>query len=220
MPEVELKLKPSNEEIAAVSRDYPDVEFQLLDSYRIKEETLMSVLFEIQTTNPVSVVESFDEMTELHSYEILHTGETVVLIRCLIDEPAPSHAARASNNLVKPPLVLRNGWIFATFTASDENISQFKDELESAGVTYRVISIGQPSDPIDRLTKRQREVLDEAVDRGYYETPRECSITELAIGLGVTKGTMSRVLHRAESTIIKDVIYNYINQLNKTILYI
>ncbi|WP_248910551.1 helix-turn-helix domain-containing protein [Halocatena marina] len=208
MPEVELKLKPSNEDIAAVSRDHPDIEFQLLDSYRIEEGALMSVLFEIQTMNPVSLVESFDELTELHSYEILHTGETVVLIRCLIDEPAPSRAARASNNLVKTPLVLHDGWIFATFTASDENISQFKDELESAGVTYQVISIGSPSDPIDRLTKRQREVLDEAVDRGYYETPRECSITELATGLEVTKGTVSRVLHRAESTIIKNIVYS------------
>ncbi|MFB9804505.1 helix-turn-helix domain-containing protein [Haladaptatus pallidirubidus] len=38
---------------------------------------------------------------------------------------------------------------------------------------------------------------------GYYDTPRECSLTELATSLDVTKGSLSRVLHRAEGRIIK-----------------
>ncbi len=206
MPDVEMKIKPSHAEIAAVSCDYPEDEFLILDSQMIEEGTRMHVLYEVRTTDPASVIQSFDDVTEFHSYEVLHTGEKVVLIRCLIDEPAPARAARSSNNLVSSPLILRNGWIFATFTASDEDLSLFKDELESASVTYQVVSITSSSDPIDRLTERQREVLNEAVDRGYYETPRECSITDLATELGVTKGTVSRVLHRAEGSIITEFV--------------
>lgn len=207
MPDVEMRIKPSHEEIVAVSRNHPDDEFLILDSHLAEEESLMRVLYEIRTPDPAAIVESFDDMTELHSYEVLHSGEEILLIRCLLDEPAPARAARSSNNLVTSPLILRDGWIFATFTTSDEDISRFKDELDSAGVTYQVVSITPSSDPIDHLTKRQQEVLNEAVNRGYYETPRECSITALATELGVTKGTVSRVLHRAEGTIITEFVF-------------
>lgn len=206
MPDVKLKIKPSHGEIAAVSRDYPEDEFLILDSQLIGKGKRMQVLYEIRTTNADSVVQSFDDVTELHSHEVLHRGEKVVLIRCLIDEPAPSRAARSSNNLLNSPLVLQDGWIFASFTTSDEGLSRFKDGLESAGVTYQVVSITSSSDPVDRLTDRQKEVLTEAVDRGYYKTPRECTITDLATELDVTKGTVSRVLHRAEGTIVTEFV--------------
>lgn len=200
MPHVRMKIEPSHEEIAAVSCDHPDAEFLILDSHTIEGETF--VLYEVRTMDPASIIHSFDDVTGLHSYEVLHTGETMVLVRFVIDEPAPSRAARSSGTLLTSPLVLRDGWLFVAFTTSNEALSRFKDELESTAVTHQIVSITPSSDPMDSLTERQREVLEEAVDRGYYETPRECSITDLATDLGVTKGTVSRVLHRAEGTII------------------
>lgn len=204
MPDVKIQLKPSHRGLAAVSRDHPDDEFLILDSHVTNEG--IHILYEVRTTNPVSVVQSFDDMTDFHSYEVLHIGEKMVLVRCLIDEPVPFRAARASGNLARKPLTLRNGWITATFTTSDEGLSRYKSELESAGVSYRIVSKTPSSDPIDILTERQWEVIVEAVDQGYYETPRECSITDLAADLEVTKGTMSRVLHRAEGSIIKEFV--------------
>lgn len=206
MPDVELKVEPSHGELAALSRERPADEFLIRDSQVNEEGECMQILYEIRTPNPDSVVQAFDDMTTLHSYKVLHRGEMMVLIRCSIDEPQPARAARSSNNLVSSPLILRDGWIFATFTTSNEDLSRFKDRLESTGVTYQVMSITPSTDPIDRLTKRQREVLNTAVDHGYYETPRECTITDLATELGVTKGTVSRVLHRAEGTIITEFI--------------
>lgn len=204
MPDVTMKLKPSHEGLAAVSRDHPDDEFLILDSHVTTEGIL--ILYEIRTTNPASVVQSFDGMTDLHSYEILHTGEKIVLVRCQIDEPAPFRAARSSGNLARGPLTVHNGWITVTFTTSNEVLARYKDELESADVSYQIVSKTSSSDPVDLLTERQWEVIVEAVDRGYYETPRECSLTDLATDLRVTKGTMSRVLHRAEGSIIKEFV--------------
>ena len=42
-----------------------------------------------------------------------------------------------------------------------------------------------------------------AVDHGYYDTPRACSLTELAEEVGIAKSTCSETLHRAEETMIK-----------------
>jgi predicted DNA binding protein len=46
-------------------------------------------------------------------------------------------------------------------------------------------------------------VLLTAVECGYYDTPRECSLTELAGELGVAKSTCSETLHRIEEVVVK-----------------
>jgi len=56
------------------------------------------------------------------------------------------------------------------------------------------------------LTDRQRELLLAAVDAGYYDTPRECSLTDLATELDMAKSTVSETLHRAEGTIIEEFV--------------
>jgi hypothetical protein len=38
---------------------------------------------------------------------------------------------------------------------------------------------------------------------GYYDTPRDCPLTELADELEIAKSTCSGTLHRAEETIVK-----------------
>jgi predicted DNA binding protein len=53
------------------------------------------------------------------------------------------------------------------------------------------------------LTERQQGLVRTAVDAGYYNTPRECTLTELAERLGIAKSTRSGALHRAEGAVIK-----------------
>jgi predicted DNA binding protein len=60
--------------------------------------------------------------------------------------------------------------------------------------------------PGGSLTERQREVLFEAVDRGYYDVPRETTLTEVADRVGIAKSTCSEVLQRVERTIVREFV--------------
>ena len=62
----------------------------------------------------------------------------------------------------------------------------------------RAVDASRPENP---LTDRQLEVFRTALEAGYYDVPREATLTDVASALGVTKSTCSGVLHRAESTI-------------------
>jgi predicted DNA binding protein len=53
------------------------------------------------------------------------------------------------------------------------------------------------------LSDKQRELVRAAVEKGYYDTPRTSSLTELAEEVGIAKSTCSETLHRAEETMIK-----------------
>ncbi|QLD90346.1 helix-turn-helix domain-containing protein [Natronomonas salina] len=52
------------------------------------------------------------------------------------------------------------------------------------------------------LSNRQRETLETAVSEGYYETPREATIEDIAAEMGCAHSTAAESLQRAESKII------------------
>ena len=52
---------------------------------------------------------------------------------------------------------------------------------------------------LSTLTETERETAAMAVSSGYYETPRETSVGELAAGLDITKSAMSQRLSSIES---------------------
>jgi predicted DNA binding protein len=55
---------------------------------------------------------------------------------------------------------------------------------------------------IDLLPKRQRVVLDKAIELGYYDRPRGCTQRDIANSLDIKQATVSEHLQSAEATII------------------
>ncbi|WP_330633352.1 helix-turn-helix domain-containing protein [Halocatena halophila] len=161
------------------------------------------VALEAPTETRQDVLRYFDA-TPL-SYDVLHTDEQSIVIQYAMGTiPPPVRAILASGTLLQFPVSLRDGWLTFALTSSHDRLSRLKAEFEKAGFTYEVISVTQSTQPTDLVTDRQREFMLAALKHGYYDTPRECSLTELAAELAVGKSTASRVLHSAEETIIKE----------------
>jgi len=53
------------------------------------------------------------------------------------------------------------------------------------------------------LSQKERDTLRAAIDHGYYETPREVTVNELADRLNVPQSTVSYRLRQAEATLAK-----------------
>lgn len=60
-------------------------------------------------------------------------------------------------------------------------------------------------DPIERMTDRQRTVLDIAVREGYFESPRQATLRDLAEELNIAPGTIAEHLQRIESTVMRSL---------------
>lgn len=202
MPRAKLKAKiPGGP--AALSAQHPDDEFRILASHPT-EDGLLAIL-EVQTSDTEMLVRDLAEASWLTSYELLHADEQTLLVQYSLPFiPPPYRALLASENLPRFPLTIRNGWVISDITTSHERLSRLKDEIDATGLTYEIVSVTQSTDPTDLLTDRQRRFMTEAIDRGYYDTPRECSLTDLAKEIDVSKSTASVVVHSAEETIIKE----------------
>ncbi|WP_303659920.1 helix-turn-helix domain-containing protein [Haladaptatus halobius] len=208
MPRARVKFKPPGKALGGpfrLSTECPNDEFRILSAYPTEQGLL--VVLEATMTNPAVVFDLFEgaPKSRVSSYEVLHADEETVLLQFQLPfVPPPYRALLSSGNLPQFPYTLEDGWILCELTTSQERLSQFRDELEETGFTFEVVWVTQSVDPTELLTDRQRRFLTEAVERGYYDTPRGCSLTDLATALGVSKSTASVVLHRAEETIIKE----------------
>jgi len=60
--------------------------------------------------------------------------------------------------------------------------------------------------PVEGLTDRQIETAVTAVERGYYEVPRETSLSDLGEEFGVTNSAISQRLRAVERTLVRSLV--------------
>jgi predicted DNA binding protein len=210
MPKARVRFKPPGNSLGGpfqLSREYPNDRFRLLSAYPAEDGLL--VVLEATMSDPAVVLDLFENApeTRVPSYNVLHVDDQTVLLQFRLPFiPAPFRAFLTSGNLPQLPYTIEDGWIVCELTTSHERLSEFRDELAETGFRFEVDRVTQSVTPTDLLTDRQREFMLEAIEQGYYDTPRQCSLTDLATALDVSKSTTSVVLHRAEETIVKEFL--------------
>ncbi|MFB9808932.1 helix-turn-helix domain-containing protein [Haladaptatus pallidirubidus] len=188
MPRVRLKTKIGADDdnwLAGVSTDFSDAGFKILASTPTDDGVLEIV--EVTTPDRDTIVRRFDDAPEVHSYEVLHSDEEMVLIQLVFPMPSSYEARRATGNLPQFPLIIRDGWLSSELIGSQEQLSEFTTELAAADIPYEIMSFTQSYEASGLLTERQREFITEAVERGYYDSPRDCTLIELAETFGVNQ---------------------------------
>jgi predicted DNA binding protein len=90
----------------------------------------------------------------------------------------------------------------------DDTVAEIHDEIRENlqdGLSLTVERLGTPpclleDGRIQRdLTPEQKSALEAAVEHGYYDVPRQQSVTEIAAEIGVSSSTLQYRLNRAEA---------------------
>jgi predicted DNA binding protein len=69
-----------------------------------------------------------------------------------------------------------------------------------------VVGTGEADDGTTGLSPEQEAALRAAVEHGYYETPRDVDVSELATHLDVPRSTLTYRLRRAEEHLAKQYV--------------
>ncbi|MFC4248047.1 helix-turn-helix domain-containing protein [Natribaculum luteum] len=203
MPRANLTLTlPEDVWIGDVSRTYPDAQFRILSAFpaenggvglaEVSADSLRAVLTEIQ---------NHESIAELY---VLQRHQDTALIQFETPMPLLLLPIQGSGIPLEMPFTIRDGEAEWEITAPQDRLSELGTQLEEFGISFTVNDVSQHIEPTRLLTAKQLQLVREAVDRGYYDTPRCCSLTELADELGIAKSTCSETLHRAEEKIIKE----------------
>jgi predicted DNA binding protein len=146
-----------------------------------------------------AAVDAVRDRDDVDRIETVERGRTEAVVR--VTAPAPSYvaAARRAGVPFESPVEVAEGLATLVAVADRERLSAFGRRLAAAGVTVESAG-GDDPDPI--LTESQHDLVRAAIEAGYYDTPRECTLTELAADREIAKSTCSETLHRAEGQVL------------------
>ena len=205
MPQAQLTLTiPEQTWIGELSRSYPAARVRILAA--LAGESAGVGLAEIASSDLPDLLgemAAYDEVTEV---ELLQEYEDEALVQFETTMPLLLFAVQDSGVPLEMPFDIEGGEAEWTLTAPQDRLSELGEQLESFGVTFTVDYVQQAIESDKLLTDHQLELVRTAVTEGYYDTPRTCSLTELAETLDIAKSTCSESLHRAEEKIVKQFV--------------
>lgn len=111
-----------------------------------------------------------------------------------------------------------NSYKWRLLMRTEENVDVFYEQIEQHlddGISLNIGRLGDAEQlQYDSLAdvsmpKEQRETLREAIEHGYYETPRDITVSELSDELDIPKSTLSYRLRQIEAQLAKGYIHRF-----------
>ena len=205
MPRATLSLQiPEQVWVSSLSKQYPDAEFTVLAAMPADDTGVG--LVEVSAADVEPIVTAIDDHESVTSVTVLEAQPDRTLIQFETTEPLLILSLSEAGIPLELPITITDGEVTVELAAPREKLSELGTLLESFGIQFDLLSITQSIDTQSLLTDDQYDLLEEAVERGYYDTPRTCTLTDLAEAVGLAKSTTSEKLHRAEGTVLKKYV--------------
>lgn len=151
-----------------------------------------------------------------HVIEYLTAGEDRWMAVSQFEPTAEVHWAlelqRESMLVVDTPIHFTSeDHLKVTYLGTDEIFStlyEYATELDY--VTVEVLETGEyetDGSSFSRvITSRQEEVIETAVDLGYYNEPRQASLEDISEVVGIAPGTVGEHLRKAEERVFAEIV--------------
>jgi predicted DNA binding protein len=204
MSRTELRLDlPAGSWLGDVSRAVPPATLRVTETIALDDgdrETVATV--RVAGTERDRVEAALRDHDRVERVTTVERRGDVRTLRVIGRAPAYLSAARAVGLPLESTVEVADGRAAVSVVGDKERVEAFGRRLAGDGMTVGVTATGD-ADSDRTLTEAQRELVFEAVRAGYYDTPRRCTLTELAEANGIAKSTCSETLHRAEGRVMR-----------------
>lgn len=207
---VSFEVEPEHFVLSELFEDYPDVRMRF--GRAVPTETAPMEYLWVANVSPGEFGDAARSSPATSDVEILgDTGDwTQSRIRWRPAErlPALFEGVVEADAAVRSIRTVGGQWHFSLQFRSNDSVSAFRDRCLGNGVPLRITELREaPATGTTLLTERQREIVDLALDRGYYDVPRQTTLEELADELDAGLAAVSEGLRRAEERIVRSYFY-------------
>lgn len=212
MPHAKLTINiPDHTWIGDLSTTHPEVVFQVVTS--IPGERTGIGLVRLTSDDPLPIITDMQSRDDIEDLELLWKHEDEALLQIETLNPLPLLPVLRAGVPLKMPFDIQNGIATWKVTTSTSRLSSLGDHLDDLGISFAIENVREidASQADQLLTDRQQEVLLAAVEAGYYRTPRESTLGDVAEELDIANATCSDVLHRAEGHVIHWFVEEYMD---------
>ena len=213
MPNAQLRVSiPEETWIHHVSVAYPETDFRVIAI--LSGEDTGIALVEITAANPIPIITDADRRPDIIDMELLWKQDDTSMLQVETSNPLLLSPIMQAGIPLQTPFVIVDGVATWELTTSSERLSALGRRLAEAGIGYEIEYIhDEPTDSGEAiLTDRQRELLLAAAEQGYYDSPRQTTLTAVSDSLNISKATGSDVLHRAEGKVVEWFIQEQLRQ--------
>lgn len=202
MPEARLELTlPEQLWVGRLSRAYPEASFRVLAVMPDGGHGIGLVEIRAQTVEALLVeMRGYEAVADVN---VLSATDEEALVQFETSTPLLLSVAQDSGIPLELPFRFGDGTAVWELTAPSDRLAELGTQLRALDISFTLDALKHEVERGSLLTDTQERVVHRAVEAGYYDTPRECSLTELAAELDVAKSTASETLHRAEGKIIR-----------------
>lgn len=206
MPTARLRIEvPEGVWVSDVSRSHPEVRFRVVTVQVADGEGVGVVELRGGPEQVAAAIDAAESHPTLSDLDVLEESENTTLIQFQTEAPLLMTAASESGAPFETPFEIQEGEGVWDVTSARSSLSKLSRRLEDLGINYEIEHVRMVDDD-SLLTERQRELVDLAIAEGYYDTPRESTLSEVAEEAGLAKSTASETLHRAEGKIVKEYV--------------
>jgi predicted DNA binding protein len=191
---------PSGSWLGDVSRARPDATLRTTETVAAVEGDVTALT--VTGTDRAETVEALRAHDRVDRIDIVDRTGPATRVRVVAPAPPPHVAAAREVGIpIEDPVAVTDGRATLDIVDDRSRLTAFGRRLTAEGVTVGIEASDADEEPI--LTDAQRDLVLAAVAAGYYDTPRECTLTDLAKARGLAKSTCSETLHRAEGRVLR-----------------
>ena len=191
---------PENSWVGRVTSAHPDARIRVRTATVGEPATLVT---EVTAPALAPAIAAISEADGVETLDILDRHGDTAVCRLTVADAGPLAAAAAAGAPPEYPFTVADGAINWELTATQEALADLADRLDERGLDFSVAEMRPGDDGEPLLTPRQRNVVQTAVDSGYYEVPRGCSLATVAERTNLSKSTCSEILRRAEKRLLR-----------------
>lgn len=169
-------------------------------------------------------IEALRDHPNMHTYQLQKRWQDTAQIRTVIDETDAMARIRGHDGFITGPFYIEDGselWHvgFDTSGVADEALSELdhnnefdimsRDDMGGPLVQETVTNVNAGLELVEAcrgLTEVERDALTAAVEEGYFESPRETTLNELAERFDISAPAFSKNLRRGQEKVARHVV--------------
>ena len=215
MLEAIVRITPPHSWIKRVTVDFPAI-IRVLDCRSLSDGKGVQELFEITSAPELSkkIVSHLRKDDYVYDVDIVKSERGRIVGSLKTHKCTACRTFAGANCFLVSASSKPDGKLEWTLLGSDTMVKSLMHELEEENVIGEVVQVSKLEDEKE-LTTRQENLLQIALEKGYFEFPKKITLRQLAKILDVSPATLTEILRRGQKLVLQQHFKGHPSVLGK-----
>jgi len=197
-----IKVKfPEQLWLSEIFKTFKDIKMEIINFFPYDfDKSIGNAIIEIMYYDINSIIKEIKNHPSVFEFSIIEQEDNKVRFNVKTKDPYLLYGVIKCGVLVDFPVNVREGFAYWRLISTRERIDELLTLFEENNINFELLRIGSSSYNLDndknKLGLEESNVLEKAIELGFFEVPRNISLENLANTLGKSKSALSVMLRK------------------------